>query len=113
MEENKNNNECNCSNENHECDCDCGCDHEEQTMTLILDDNTELKCTVIDIFDVENKEYIALLPIGEDEVLLYEYVEDEQDNEKFELLNIESDEEFEKIEKAFFEIYEEGTFEEE
>lgn len=102
-------------NHNDDC-CECGCDndcdhnHDSQTMTLVLDDNTELKCTVIDIFDVGDKSYIALLPIGDDEVLLYQYVETEDDG--FDLLNIETDEEFKEVEEAFFELFEEDTFEE-
>lgn len=97
------------NNHEHDHDCDCGCDHEDQTMTLVLDDGSELKCTVIDIFDLdEDRAYIALLPIGEEEVLLYKYVENE--DESFELLNIESDEEFEEVENAFFELYDEGAF---
>lgn len=114
----KHEHECGCGN-NHDHhdhhdhdDCDCGCGHDEQTMKLVLDDGSELKCSVIDVFDIdEDRAYIALLPIGEEEVLLYKYVE--HDDGGFELLNIESDEEFAEVETAFFEMFEEGTFDEE
>ncbi len=95
---------------NHESGCGChNHDHEEEFMTLLLDNDTEVKCSVIDIFEAEDKEYIALLPVGEDEVLLYQYIEDDEEN--FELKNIETDEEFEKVEEAFFELFNENIFE--
>lgn len=47
---------------------------------------------------MEGKDYIALLPEGEDEVLIYNYIEDE---EGIEILNIDDDEEFDKVSEAF------------
>lgn len=91
---------------------DCGCghdhdhDHEEMDMIyLTLDDDSELECEVLGIFEVEDKEYIALLPIGEEEVLLYGYKELEEDD--FDLLPIENEEEFELVSEAFYALYSE------
>ena len=77
--------------------CGCGHDHdhdiEEQeleTMTLTLEDDTEIQCAVLGVFDVEGiegKEYIALLPEDDETVLIYEYKELE--NDEIELLTIE------------------------
>lgn len=103
-----------CCNEHHSHDegCGCGHNHDEHTMKLQLEDGSMLECSVIDVFDLdEDRAYIALLPLGEDEVLLYRYVEKEDGS--FELLNIETDEEFSEVEDAFFELFEEGTFDEE
>ena len=36
---------------------------EEMTVTLTLDDGTELECVVLTIFEAGEKEYIALLPL--------------------------------------------------
>lgn len=87
-------------------ECGCGSDHshddydeEDDIMYLTLDDDTELECNVLGIFEVEDKEYIALLPIDEDEVIIYQYVELE--GEDFELLSIEEEEEFETVSQAF------------
>lgn len=107
---------CNCGNDHshdhEECDCGCGCGgHDEEYMTLTLEDNTEVKCTVIDIFEANNREYIALLPVGDDEVLLYRYI-DEEDSENFALENIETDEEFQVAEEVFFSFFEDGIFDE-
>lgn len=96
----------------HGHDCGCGCSEEHDTMTLTLDNGEEIKCDVIGIFDVEEKSYIALLPLDDDEVLLYKYIE--TDNEDgFELENIESDEEFSAVENAFFEILDTEDFDDE
>ena len=55
-------------------------EREEMTVTLTLDDNTELECVVLTIFEAGGRDYIALLPTeGEDadtgEVYLYRYSE--------------------------------------
>ncbi len=94
---------CNCENHNE--------NHEEQYLTVLLENDEELKCSVLSIFDVEDKEYIALLPVGDDQVLLYQYVEHSE--EDFELLNIETEEEFAMVEEVFFDIFNEDLFEDE
>ncbi|NLC04686.1 MAG: DUF1292 domain-containing protein, partial [Tissierellia bacterium] len=62
------------------------------------------------IFEVEDKEYIALLPLEEEEVLLYEYVELE--DEEFDLLPIEDEDEFDLISEAFYALYSDEDLEE-
>jgi len=37
-------------------------DEEEQFITLEFDDGEEVECEVLGVFDVDGKEYIALLP---------------------------------------------------
>ena len=89
----------------HECGCGCGHDHEEQLMTLVLDDNTEMKCHVLGVFEADNdKEYIALLPEDEEDVLIYGYIENDSE-EGFELINIESDEEYDIAAAAFEDVF--------
>ena len=95
--------------------CGCGCghdhDHEEEvmdleTMFLTLDDDTEVECGILGIFSVEGlegKEYIALLPLEDDTVLLYEYKEA---GEEIQLDVIEDDDEFDKVSAAFDELFE-------
>ncbi|WP_058486762.1 DUF1292 domain-containing protein [Defluviitalea phaphyphila] len=97
-------NNCGCNNHKGE-EC-CGHDHEhEEVIYLTLEDDTELKCDIIGTFEVDNKDYIALLPEGEDQVLLYEYKEDENG---LEILNIEDDEEFDKVSEAFMDAFSEA-----
>ncbi|MDO4531998.1 MAG: DUF1292 domain-containing protein [Bacillota bacterium] len=83
---------------------------EMDTLTLTLDDDTELECGILGVFEVEelgDKEYIALLPMEDETVLLYEYKEYDGG---IELANIESDEDFEKVSNAFYELFEEEEF---
>ena len=95
----------------HDHDCECGHDHDHELMiTLTLDDDTELDCLAVSIFPVDDKHYIALLPVDavdEDtsEIYIYQYLE--HDDDEIELLNIESDDEFKKVSKAFDELDEE------
>ena len=98
----------------HDEDCDCGC-NEEMTVTLTLDDDTEVECIVLTIFEVDNKEYIALLPAEgaeseEGEVFLYRYSEDEDGNP--DLQNIESDEEYDMVADAFDELLDAEEYDE-
>lgn len=94
--------------------CGCGHDHEEmeemETMTLTLEDDTELECGIIGVFEVDGIEYIALLPEDDDTVLIYQYNEN---GEEVELSLIEGDDVFEKVSAAFDELWEEGEEEEE
>ena len=88
---------------------------EEMFVTLTLDDDTEVECVVVTIFEVEKKEYIALLPTeGEEaeegEVFLYAYKEDEEGNP--ELSSIENDEEYEAVADAFDEWLDSQEFDE-
>ena len=85
---------------------------ENDTVTLTLDDDTELVCDVITIFPCGEKNYIALLPQNsseEGEVYLYEFRET---NDEPELINIESDEEFERVSDAFDEWLDSEEFDE-
>ncbi|NLJ59127.1 MAG: DUF1292 domain-containing protein [Tissierellia bacterium] len=95
------------------CDCGCGCNDHEEIMTLTLEDGTEVDCAIIAIFPVEEKDYIALLPLDdleeEGEIYLYEFKEVE---DGIELLSIESDDEYEQVTKAFDEILDEADLEE-
>ena len=75
-------NSASCSGDCADCGSDCQ-DLDQPTVTLTLDDDTEVKCAVLTIFPAPNqKEYIALLPLDENgenedgEVYLYRYYEE-------------------------------------
>lgn len=71
---------------------------EFDTILLTMEDNTEVECAVMGNFEVEGNEYIALIPIDDEEekeVLLYRFKELE--NDELEINMIETDEEFEKV----------------
>ncbi len=88
---------------------------DDQSVTLDLDDGTTVNCDVLAIYPVDEQFYIALLPTdGPDaetgEVYLYRY--SENDNNKPELSNIESDEEFEAASDAFDELLDAEEYDE-
>ena len=88
---------------------------DEMFVTLTLDDDTEVECIVITIFEAAGKDYIALLPIedeneDEGEVYLYRYSEDAEGNPILE--NIESDDEYEVVADRFDEWLDEQEYDE-
>lgn len=76
-------------------------DEEEMTVTLTLDDDSELDCAVVAIFPVQDKDYIALLPLGVEDAQVYLYRFKHNTDEDLELENIEDDEEFELVADAY------------
>lgn len=88
---------------------------DEMFVTLTLDDDTEVECIVITIFEANEKDYIALLPIEEEnedegEVFLYRYSEDAEGNPILD--NIESDDEYEVVADRFDEWLDEQEYDE-
>ena len=83
----------------------CGTSEEHRTITLTMEDDTEVECAILTIFPVDAKEYIALLPLDENgqnqngEVYLYTFARTESGDPM--LSNIESDEEYAKAAVAF------------
>ena len=90
-------------------------ENEEMTVTLTLEDGSDLECVVLTIFEAGDHDYIALLPLDgkeaeEGEVFLYRYSEDANGNP--ELDNIISDEEYEIVADAFDELLDEAEYDE-
>lgn len=113
-EENK---DLNCEGDCASCGSDCGdLDLDQPTVTLTLDDDTEMTCAILTIYPVQDKQYIALLPLDEDgsnesgEVYLYRYMENEGGQPSLD--NIETDEEYEIAADAFDELMDAQEFEE-
>lgn len=85
---------------------------EEITVTLTLDNDEVVECAVLTIYTANQKDYIALLPLNDNEsgdVYLYRYAE--VDGEPT-LENIEDDDEYEIAADAFDEWMDEQEFEE-
>ena len=104
-----------CSGECSTCGSDCGIDVSQPTVTLTLDDDTEVVCAVLTIFPAPNgNEYIALHPLDENgenqdgEVYLYRYSETEEGQPS--LANIEEDEEYHIAANAFDEMLDSMQF---
>ena len=76
-------------------------DDADLTITLTLDDDSELECAVVAIFPVQDKDYIALLPLGVEDAQVYLYRFKHNADEDLELENIEDDDEFEAVANAY------------
>lgn len=92
-------------------------DDEDICVTLDMDDGTRVDCEIVTIFDVNDQDYIVLLPLDEDgeeneegTVYIYRYFEDEDGNPSLE--NIQDDEEYEAVEERFDELLDEVQFDE-
>ena len=81
-------------------------ENESLTVTLTLENNEELECAVLNIFEADEKEYIALLPLDEDgdntdgQIYLYRFIDNGEEEEPG-LENIEEDEEFDRVSAVF------------
>ncbi len=86
---------------------------EMEVIVLTLDDDTELECAVLEVFPYEDKEYIALVTLDDEQkVLLYEFSED-LDSGEIEVSMIEDEDEFNRVAEEFERIMEEYDDEEE
>ena len=92
---------------------------EEMTVDLELDDGSKVTCAIVTIMTVQEKDYIALLPLDENgentdgEVWFYGYYENPDDvNEEPVLSYIEDDEEYEIVADAFDEYLDNIEFDE-
>lgn len=92
---------------------------EEMTVELELENGQVVNCAVVTILEVQEKNYIVLLPLDEDgnntdgEVWFYRYHEDENDvNAEPELDYIDDDAEYELVADAFDEYLDNSEFDE-
>lgn len=78
-------------------------ENESLNLTLTLDNGEEVECEVLTIYEVDGRQYIALLPLDDNEeegdIYLYRFSED-ADGEPV-LGNIEEDDEYERAAAAF------------
>ncbi len=87
-------------------------DDTDVMVTITLDDDSELDCEIIIIFESEGQDYIALLPVDQDGnaledigILLYRYFETEDGSPVLD--NIDSDEEAAAVSDVFDAILDE------
>ncbi|MBO5460954.1 MAG: DUF1292 domain-containing protein [Ruminococcus sp.] len=74
------------------------------TVTLLLDNDESVLCQILCFLPVDNKEYIALLPVDEinnEESSVYLYQVLDADSENPQLVNIEDDDEYEAVADAY------------
>lgn len=95
-----------CSGNCSSCGSNCFTDGDKNaTVTLNLDDGTDVECVILTIYKAAGREYIALLPLNEKsenedgEVYLYRFTTGE--NGEPSLDNIEDDDEYEAASDGF------------
>lgn len=71
----------------------------DEIIITVDSDKGKLECSVINTFEVNQKNYISLLPRESDEILLFRYNELESD--AIELINIDDDNEFNQVLDVF------------
>jgi wyosine [tRNA(Phe)-imidazoG37] synthetase (radical SAM superfamily) len=75
---------------------------ELDTITLEFDDGVVIETEALGVFEVDGKEYIALIPEdGSDDVYIYGYKEVEDSEDEFEIIDIEEEAEFKKAVEEF------------
>ncbi len=90
---------------------------DRDTMTLDLDDGGKMECIVLNVFPVNNREYIALLPMNdeghvEEDAQIFLYRFEELGDDEVNLETIEDDDEFELVSDYFDEMLDEQEFNE-
>ncbi len=109
---------CGCDSNCESCGSDCGMDFSmpNGTITLTLDNDTEVVCAVLTIYQAGEHSYIALLPLDENgenhdgEVYLYRFSQEEGQQPVLE--NIYDDAEYEIAADAFDAMLEGGEYDE-
>ena len=85
---------------------------DDDVMVTIELDGEDLDCEILTIFDIDNQDYIVLMPVDEngeplDDTLVYIYRYFENDGD-YAIDNIQSDEEYERVNKRVNELLEEN-----
>lgn len=107
-----------CNGNCNDCSSDCDMDfnNPNATVTLTLDDDTELVCAVLTIYPAGENKYIALLPLDENgenhdgEVFLYRFSQEEGQQPQLE--NILDDDEYDMAAEAFEEMLDKAEYDE-
>ncbi|MCL1827022.1 MAG: DUF1292 domain-containing protein [Candidatus Cloacimonetes bacterium] len=87
-------------------------EEEEEVRTLMLEyeDGTEVECIIRAVLEYEGTEYVALLPMGEDEYQIFGF---KDHGEEVEIIPIEDEEVYEKVLEIFDDyFYNEEEYEE-
>jgi hypothetical protein len=84
--------------------CTCGCqdgNDEDMTITLDFGDDGKVEVEPLLFFDLDGKDYIALVPTDEEAEDVYFFIYHDLDDEEFEFLDIEDDAEFDRVVAEF------------
>lgn len=89
-------------------------DFSDMTVTLELEDGSQMECDVVLVFHENDRNYAALMPLGQaegsKEADLYFYRLTGASMEELGIENIEDDEEYQDVAERFEEIMDEQEF---
>ena len=85
-------------------------DDELDQITITLEDDTELVCDVICIFEYKDRDYVCLLPEDDPDGDFLFYRFSETEDGECDLDNIVSDDEFEEVADYFEEMCDDAAF---
>lgn len=82
----------------------------EEKSLLVLDfEEGPQECYLIDIFSVDDKDYIALVPVDSDELMIFNYDFEMEDQDEFNLSSLENEEELDLVYHLFSHYWDEET----
>ena len=89
---------------------------EVDTVTLLTDDG-EIECAILTLLEVDDKEYIAVSPLDDneeitEEVWFYQFVRDEYGEDNHDIIFIDDEDEYEQVIDKFDEWLDTLEFEE-
>jgi uncharacterized protein YrzB (UPF0473 family) len=98
----------------HEHDHDHDHEHEDEEVIVLTDeDGNEHEFTIVQVIKVDEKDYAILLPLqGEEEAEEAVILRIDQENGEDVLVEIENEEEFERVAEAWEELLDEEEYDE-
>lgn len=88
-------------------------EHDEEVIVLTDEDGNEHEFTIVQVIKVDEKDYAILLPLhGEEEEEEAVILRIDQENGEDILVEIENEEEFERVAEAWEELLDEEEFDE-
>lgn len=81
------------------------------TITIVMENDEEVECSIITYLEVDDKEYIVLLPLEEESEEVYIYRFHLGENEEPVLENITDDDEYDAVSDAYEEFLDDLDYE--
>lgn len=106
---------------NEHCNCGDSAEHThvltEGFVTLTLDNDEDIECSIVTTFELDSREYIVLLPLDENgenedgDVWIYRFIRDTSGADDHSIECIENDDEYEAAADRFDEWLDEQEYE--
>ena len=77
-------------------------DGDVDRIVIAIDGEEDVTCDVLGVFEASGREYVALLPVAGDEVMIFRYSESAAGTE---LGDIEDEQEYEDVAEVFYDLF--------